>query len=81
MADDAPDVLDALPYFDRDLDIFPELKKKVDAEFARIPKAPATPHPRLPPPITLFAVRVLCYADLFLTQSRITLFLLLSSHA
>lgn len=52
-----PEVLDALPYIDRDLELYPNLKEKLDAEFAREPKPPSTLHPRVSPPIALFEVR------------------------
>jgi len=58
------DSYDALPYHDRDLELFPALKAKVEAEFARerakLPQpAPGTLHPRVPPAFTLFKVRVI----------------------
>ncbi|KAF8898386.1 breast carcinoma amplified sequence 2 [Infundibulicybe gibba] len=44
------DLFDSLPYYDDDLDKFPHLKQKVDQEFARQPKPPATPIPLSPHP-------------------------------
>lgn len=59
----AHDSYDALPYHDRDLELFPALKAKVEAEFARerakLPQpAPGTLHPRVPPAYNLFEVRI-----------------------
>jgi pre-mRNA-splicing factor SPF27 len=56
---EAPELLESLPYYDNDLEQFPWLKEKVDREFARQPKPPATLHPRVPPVYQLFAVRSL----------------------
>lgn len=50
------ELLDSLPYYDNDLDTHPELRQKVEQELARAGKPPTTLHPRVPPPITLFAV-------------------------
>jgi pre-mRNA-splicing factor SPF27 len=62
---DTVDVYDALPYYDRDLELFPELKSKVDAELARErakgpQPTPGALHPRLPPALNLFEVRNPC---------------------
>jgi pre-mRNA-splicing factor SPF27 len=54
-------LLDSLPYYDNDLDQFPELREKVDRELAREPKPPAALHPRLPPAYQLFSVRAAFY--------------------
>jgi hypothetical protein len=54
---EAPEIFDSLPYYDDDLEKFPILKQKVEQELAREPKPPQTLHPRVPPPVTLFAVR------------------------
>lgn len=59
--DDAPtvDLFDSLPYFDRDLELFPDLKRKVDAELAREAGKPsAALHPKVPPAATLFEARI-----------------------
>jgi hypothetical protein len=55
---EAPEIFDSLPYYDDDLEKFPVLKQKVEQELAREPKPPQTLHPRVPPPVTLFAVRM-----------------------
>jgi pre-mRNA-splicing factor SPF27 len=52
------EIFDSLPYYDNDLELHPNLKQKVEQELAREPKPPQTLHPRVPSPITLFAVRV-----------------------
>jgi hypothetical protein len=54
---EAPEIFDSLPYYDDDLEKFPILRQKVEQELAREPKPPQTLHPRVPPPVTLFAVR------------------------
>lgn len=51
------EIFDSLPYYDDDLAKYPYLREKVEQEFAREPKAPQTLHPRVPPPVELFAVR------------------------
>lgn len=51
-------VLDALPYYDNDLEVHPELKVKVEKELAREGKPPSTLHPKVPPPINLFSVGI-----------------------
>lgn len=53
----ATPIFDSLPYYDDDLQKYPHLKEKVDQELARELKAPQTLHPRVPPPVELFAVR------------------------
>jgi len=53
----ASEIFDSLPYYDDDLEKYPILKQKVEQELAREPKPPQALHPRVPPPITLFAVR------------------------
>lgn len=55
------ELLESLPYYDDDLEQYPWLKEKVDREFARQPKPPATLHPRVPPAYELFTVR--CFPD------------------
>lgn len=49
-------IFDALPYYDNDLEVHPELKAKVEKELAREGKPPTTLHPKVPPPVTLFSV-------------------------
>jgi hypothetical protein len=51
------EIFDSLPYYDNDLEKYPTLKQKVEQELAREPKPPQALHPRVPPPIILFAVR------------------------
>lgn len=54
---ETPEIFDSLPYYDDDLEKFPMLQQKVERELAREPKPPQALHPRVPPAITLFAVR------------------------
>jgi pre-mRNA-splicing factor SPF27 len=60
MGTEAPpsEIFDSLPYYDNDLELYPSLKLKVEQELAREPKPPQSLHSRVPPPITLFAVRM-----------------------
>ena len=51
------EIYDSLPYYDDDLQKFPELKDKVDREMARELVQPTSLHPNVPPPIQLFSVR------------------------
>ncbi|GLB36413.1 putative mRNA processing [Lyophyllum shimeji] len=60
----APEIFDSLPYYDDDLQKFPDLKQKVDRELAREPKPPSELHPRVPPPFELFANDPLLRAEL-----------------
>ena len=53
----ASEIFDSLPYYDDDLQKFPELKAKVQEELARELQESQTLHPRVPPAIELFAVR------------------------
>ncbi|KAH9487120.1 Pre-mRNA-splicing factor SPF27 [Psilocybe cubensis] len=58
------EIFDSLPYYDDDLQKYPYLKEKVDQEIARELKATQTLHPRVPPPVTLFADNPLLRAEL-----------------
>nr|BAC78620.1 hypothetical protein [Coprinopsis cinerea] len=61
------EIFDSLPYYDDDLQKYPNLKSKVDQELARELKAlnpTAALHPRVPPPVELFADRPLLKAEL-----------------
>jgi len=49
-------IFDALPYYDNDLEVHPELRSKVEKELARERKPPTTLHPKVPPPADLFSV-------------------------
>ena len=49
-------IFDALPYYDNDLEVHPDLRSKVENELAREGKPPTTLHPKVPPPIDLFSV-------------------------
>ncbi len=51
------EIWDSLPYYDDDLQKYPELKQKVEEEMARDRKPNATLHPRVPPPFKPLAVR------------------------
>ena len=60
VAGPSSEIFDSLPYYDDDLQKYPNLKAKVDQELARELKAlnPGNGlHPRVPPAIELFAVR------------------------
>ncbi|KAF9499917.1 breast carcinoma amplified sequence 2 [Pleurotus eryngii] len=64
------ELLDSLPYYDNDLETHPELRQKVEQELARAGKPPTTLHPRVPPPITLFAKNPLLQAELERVESH-----------
>lgn len=49
-------IIDSLPYYDNDLELYPNLKAKVEKELAREPKAPQELHEKVPPAIELFTV-------------------------
>jgi pre-mRNA-splicing factor SPF27 len=51
------EMFESLPYYDDDLQKYPELKEKVDREMARELNQPTSLHPNVPPPIELFSVR------------------------
>ena len=51
-------IFDALPYYDDDLEVHPELRVKVEKELVREGKPPTTLHPKVPPPIDLFSVGI-----------------------
>lgn len=57
--DDAPHsvIFDSLPYYDNDLERDSALKDKAERLIARELKPQQGLHPRVPPPVTLFAVR------------------------
>lgn len=63
-------VFDALPYYDNDLEVHPELKAKVEKELAREGKPPTTLHPKVPPPINLFSQRPLLAAELVRVEAN-----------
>lgn len=56
-SDHAPAIFDSLPYYDNDLERDPGLKEKAERLIARELKPQQGLHPRVPPPIVLFAVR------------------------
>ncbi|KDQ54749.1 hypothetical protein JAAARDRAFT_37852 [Jaapia argillacea MUCL 33604] len=67
----APELFDALPYYDNDLELHPILKQKVERELAQeTGKVPDTLHPRVPPLIELFAKNPLLRAELDRVESR-----------
>jgi len=51
-------IFDALPYYDNDLEVHPDLRSKVEKELAREGKPPTALHPKVPPPIDLFSVGI-----------------------
>jgi Breast carcinoma amplified sequence 2 (BCAS2) len=53
-------IFDSLPYYDNDLDLYPNLREKVEKELAREGKPPQTLHPKVPLPIELFTVCMKC---------------------
>ncbi|PPQ63505.1 hypothetical protein CVT24_004733 [Panaeolus cyanescens] len=59
-------LFDSLPYYDDDLQKYPELRQKVDQELTREQQKGSTdvPHPRLSPPVTLFADNPLLQAEM-----------------
>ncbi|KAF9056632.1 Pre-mRNA-splicing factor SPF27 [Panaeolus papilionaceus] len=59
-------LFDSLPYYDDDLQKYPELRQKVDQELTREQQKGSTdvPHPRLAPPITLFSDNPLLQAEM-----------------
>ena len=59
-----PAIFDSLPYYDNDLERDPSLKEKAERLIAREMKPQQGLHPRVPPPITLFAVCVLYGAEI-----------------
>ncbi|KII93640.1 hypothetical protein PLICRDRAFT_99527 [Plicaturopsis crispa FD-325 SS-3] len=63
-------IFDSLPYYDNDLEQYPNLKQKVEQELAREPKPPQTLHPRVPPPVTLFSQHPLLEAELARVESH-----------
>ncbi|KAF8514512.1 breast carcinoma amplified sequence 2 [Gautieria morchelliformis] len=68
---DAPELLDSLPYYDNDLDVHPQLRRKVEAELARQPKPPSgVLHAKVPPPINLFEKHPLLAAELVRVESH-----------
>ncbi|KAK1232594.1 hypothetical protein PQX77_004262 [Marasmius sp. AFHP31] len=67
MADSEPqsaEIHDSLPYYDKELELYPHLQQKVQQELAREPKPPTTLHPRVPPPFELFSNNPLLKAEL-----------------
>jgi pre-mRNA-splicing factor SPF27 len=64
------EIFDSLPYYDDDLEKYPILKQKVEQELAREPKPPQALHPRVPPPITLFANNPILEAELSRVESH-----------
>ncbi|KAJ7225843.1 breast carcinoma amplified sequence 2 [Mycena pura] len=68
--DQHTELFESLPYYDNDLEQFPELKAKVEREFAREAKPPATLHPRVPPAPVLFAKQPLLQAELERIESH-----------
>ncbi|KAG6869188.1 hypothetical protein C0993_012287 [Termitomyces sp. T159_Od127] len=65
-----PEIFDSLPYYDDDLQKFPDLKLKVEQELAREPKPPSTLHPRVPPSLELFSKNPLLRAELERVESH-----------
>ena len=61
-------IFDALPYYDNDLEVYPELKAKVEKELAREGKPPTVLHPNVPPPISLFSVGISFIRPYILSQ-------------
>ncbi|TFK76842.1 breast carcinoma amplified sequence 2 [Pluteus cervinus] len=64
------EIWDSLPYYDDDLQKYPELRQKVEEEMARDRKPNATLHPRVPPPFEPLAGHPLLAAELQRVQSH-----------
>lgn len=64
----SPAIFDSLPYFDNDLEINPNLQKKVDHELSRELKPQQGLHPLVPPPYELFVVRCSLNIAVYLTN-------------
>ncbi|KAF9270485.1 breast carcinoma amplified sequence 2 [Marasmius fiardii PR-910] len=64
------EIFDSLPYYDKEFELYPQLKQKVEQELARQPKLPSTLHPRVPPPFELFANNPLLKAELERVEAR-----------
>jgi pre-mRNA-splicing factor SPF27 len=56
-----PEIYDSLPYYDNDLEQYPNLKEVVEREFATVSKPPTTLHPKVPPEALLFTVRQITF--------------------
>jgi len=69
-AESAPEIYDSLPYYDNDLERYPNLKEIVEKEFAKEPKPPATLHPKAPPEINLFANNPLLAAEMIRVEKQ-----------
>lgn len=54
---EGPALFDSLPYYDNDLERDPSLKEKAERLIAREMQPQKELHPRVPPPLELFAVR------------------------
>jgi hypothetical protein len=67
----ASEIFDSLPYYDDDLQKFPELKAKVQEELARELKESQTLHPHVPPAVELFTVREQLSFSIFISDSDI----------
>ncbi|KAG6902789.1 hypothetical protein C0995_011276 [Termitomyces sp. Mi166 len=65
-----PEIFDSLPYYDDDLQKYPDLKLKVEQELAREPKPLSTLHPRVPPPFELFSKNPLLRAEIERVESH-----------
>jgi hypothetical protein len=64
------EMLDSLPYYDNDLETFPELQALLDKELTREPKPPAALHPNVPAPFEPFSKHPLLQAELARVDSR-----------
>jgi len=58
------EIYDSLPYYDNDLERYPNLKEVVEKEFAKVPKPPSSLHPKVPPEPSLFANNPMLAAEL-----------------
>jgi hypothetical protein len=62
-------IYDSLPYYDKELEEYPELREIVDKEFQKGAKKPPNKlHPKVPPEITLFAVRTSSFCPFVLDR-------------
>ncbi|KAI0702471.1 breast carcinoma amplified sequence 2 [Cytidiella melzeri] len=65
-----PAIFDSLPYYDNDLERDPSLKEKAERLIARELKPHKELHPRVPPPLELFAKNPLLQAELARVESH-----------
>ncbi|KAI0076252.1 breast carcinoma amplified sequence 2 [Panus rudis PR-1116 ss-1] len=65
-----PAIFDSLPYYDNDLERDPSLKEKAEKLIAKEVKPQSELHPRVPPPIEIFANDPLLQAEMARIEAR-----------